>query len=102
MRAYWLDWLLLLAPVAWSASLADKIAAIAPVISNVFGDEPVHDYAMPTLLINGNGHAWPGGRGRYDEGVLRLTSVAVGATRYNATLLVSSMLPLRLHLLELR
>ena len=245
-------------------ALADKVAAIAPVISSVFGDEPVRDYAMPVLLINGaddtrvkveggtlagfgigpepadlptrpvaaqgdywarvngcsaftdsstpyytlrswsgcraggavqgylvngNGHAWPGGTqgrsdadkpvttvdaneliwaffkqfqrradvalsadayyyvgelhvpafstaggayrarldlsdavpiefavkrltplpagsatgsGNYGNGVLRLNSVAVGAARYNATLLVSSVQPLRLRLLDLR
>lgn len=33
--------------------LADKVTAIAPVISSVFGDEPLVDQAMPTLIING-------------------------------------------------
>lgn len=33
--------------------LPHKIAAIAPVISSVFGDEPALDFAMPTLIING-------------------------------------------------
>jgi polyhydroxybutyrate depolymerase len=35
-------------------ALADKVAAIAPVISSVFGDEPERYYAMPVLLINGS------------------------------------------------
>lgn len=33
--------------------LADKVAAIAPVIASLYGDEPVREYAMPTLIING-------------------------------------------------
>lgn len=34
--------------------LGDKVAAIAPVISGVFGDEPVrNEVAVPTLIING-------------------------------------------------
>ncbi|MDY6981748.1 MAG: PHB depolymerase family esterase, partial [Pseudomonadota bacterium] len=33
--------------------LPHKIAAIAPVISSLFGDEPVQSLAMPTLIING-------------------------------------------------
>lgn len=33
--------------------LADKVAGIAPVIAGIFGDEPVRDYAMPVLIING-------------------------------------------------
>ena len=33
--------------------LADRIAGIAPVIAGIFGDEPVRDYAMPVLIING-------------------------------------------------
>ncbi len=33
--------------------LADKVTAIAPVISSVFGDEPLREYAMPTLILNG-------------------------------------------------
>jgi len=34
-------------------ALAPKVAAIAPVISSVFGDEPVRQYVLPTLIING-------------------------------------------------
>lgn len=33
--------------------LPHKIAAIAPVISSLFGDEPVQNFAMPALIING-------------------------------------------------
>ena len=33
--------------------LPDKIAAMAPVISSNFGDEPLREFAMPTLIING-------------------------------------------------
>lgn len=33
--------------------LADKVAAIAPVIASLYGDEPVREYVMPTLIING-------------------------------------------------
>ncbi len=34
-------------------ALHDKLAAIAPVISSLFGDEPVHEFKLPTLIING-------------------------------------------------
>jgi len=33
--------------------LHDKVAAIAPVISSIFGDEPALSITMPTLIING-------------------------------------------------
>lgn len=33
--------------------LPHKVAAIAPVISSIFGDEPQPSIAMPTLIING-------------------------------------------------
>lgn len=33
--------------------LSGKIAAIAPVISSIFGDEPLQHFAMPTLILNG-------------------------------------------------
>lgn len=33
--------------------LPGKIAAIAPVISSIFGDEPQQHFAMPALILNG-------------------------------------------------
>jgi polyhydroxybutyrate depolymerase len=34
--------------------LPDKIAAIAPVIASMFGDEPLRKFPMPVLTINGS------------------------------------------------
>jgi polyhydroxybutyrate depolymerase len=34
-------------------ALHDKLAAIAPVISSLFGDEPAQEFTLPTLIING-------------------------------------------------
>lgn len=33
--------------------LSSKVAAIAPVIASLYGDEPLREFAMPTLIING-------------------------------------------------
>lgn len=50
--------------------LSDRLAAIAPVVATVFGDEPMPEHALPALMINGmldENVPWqggpPGGRG---------------------------------------